>query len=240
MKRSLAFSTASRLFLPLLGAAVLLSPAPAAAQTKPAASKADTTKTTRPAAKSTISESVLAPVERDLRVFGEWVNDKVERADATIRRELPQVKADFERQSQRIDRAADSLSNQSKREYGYLKSRYKSWEAEQAQRESQARQPATAQQAQVRFLGENVNIARARPAELHDLYGRFIDYSRENRKQWTPDDWAQASTVLSKLNQRYEQVREQIELDERLRIRSWQAEFRTFEKARGTKDALNK
>ncbi|GAA4373784.1 hypothetical protein [Hymenobacter koreensis] len=249
----LAFALRQRLFVPVALTTALLAPVAALAQTKPAtpaktttppASKDTSAAKPKPAAKpapkqsGTISESVLAPVERDLRVLGGWVNETVNRADATIKRELPQLKADFDRQSSRIDRAADSLSNQSKREYDVLKRRYNSWETEQERLDGQARRPETAQSAQTRLLGENVNLARARPTELHDLYGRFIDAARAQRKEWTSDDWAAASAVLTRLNQRYEQVREQVDLEERLRIRSWQGEFRTFEKARATKDAM--
>ncbi|KUG09656.1 DUF6565 domain-containing protein [Solirubrum puertoriconensis] len=240
----------------LFAASVLACLAPgASAQTRPAATppasqsqqkpqpqQAPTQKpATRPATSSTSSEvrQAATSVERDLGIFRDWVNDKIDRAETGARRDLPRVMDEFDYQSKRIDKAVDSLSAQGKREYGNLKSRYHNWESEQRRLQEGASQPRTAQQAQTEMLGENVNLAAARATEMHDLYGRFIDYVRVNRREWDEEDWAVASNVLTKLNTRYEKVREQIPMEERLRIRSWQAEFRTLEKAKQTKKALD-
>ena len=49
----------------------------------------------------------------------------------------------------------------------------------------------------------------------------------------------EVQVVLTRLNQRYEKVRDLIDVDDRLRIRSWQAEFRTLEQAKTTKEVIN-
>ncbi|AYA37079.1 hypothetical protein D3Y59_08440 [Hymenobacter oligotrophus] len=241
----------------LFAASLLACLAPgAAAQTRPAGTPAPASQQAkkpqqqtppaqkpaqRPATSSTSTEvrQAATSVERDLGIFRDWVNDKLERAETGARRDLPRVMDEFDYQSKRIDKAVDSLSAQGKREYGNLKSRYHNWEATQRRLQEEAGQPQTQQQAQAQILGENVNLATVRASEMHDLYGRFIDYVRVNRHDWEPEEWAVASNVLTKLNTRYEKVREQIPMEERLRIRSWQAEFRTLEKAKQTKKALD-
>ncbi|UOQ76294.1 hypothetical protein MUN84_17220 [Hymenobacter sp. 5516J-16] len=173
-----------------------------------------------------------------MRVFSDWVNDKVEQAATTARRELPRITEEFDRQSTRIDKAVDSLTVEGKREYTIQKTRYKKWATRQDSLDAAARRPATAQEAQRRLLGEEVNISRARPTELPDLYFRLVENMRSDKRNWTQADWSAASAVLSRLNARYEQVREQLPLEERLRIRSLQGEFRTLEKARDVKDVI--
>lgn len=207
----------------LLGAAILLAPLTAAAQ-----------QTTKPAPTKTSST-----VERDLRRFSDWVSEKMDRAEDGARREWPNMMADYDRQRARLDRATDSLSVQSRREYAAQKSRYQTWAAEQQRLDSAARQPATAAETQRRLLGEEVNIKRARATELPDLYGRLIETTREQRRQWTAADWTAASVVLTRLNERYEEVRTQLPTEDRLRVRSWQAEFRTLEKARNAKEIID-
>lgn len=182
--------------------------------------------------------ATMSGLERDLRVFSDWVNDKLDQAEAGARREMPRVTAEFDRQSRRLDRAVDSLTVESKREYSTQKARYQRWATRQDSLDRAARRPETAQAAQRRLLNEDVNIGRARPAELPDLYGRLLETMRAERKSWTQADWSAASAVLSRLNARYEQVREQLPLEDRLRIRSLQGEFRTLEKARDVKDAM--
>lgn len=225
--------------MPLLLAALSVAPTVARAQQTPPRT---TQPSTRPAQETTTRPSAQTPsaVERDLRIFSEWVNDKVDRADAAARRELPRLMEDFDRQSARIERGVDSLSAQGKREYADKKARYKDWASEQERLDAQARKPETAQQTQDRLLGEQVVLAKARAVELPELYGRFIESVRDQRRTWAASDWAAASAVLTRMNARYEQVREQIPLEERIRIRSWQGEFRTLEKARDAKDAMAK
>ncbi|WP_375434740.1 hypothetical protein [uncultured Hymenobacter sp.] len=196
--------------------------------------------TQKPATQKTTTSQTAAGVERDLRVFSDWVSDKLDRAEADVRREMPRLTSEFERQSKRIDRSVDSLSAQGKREYGDQKKRYEDWAAKQDSLDSKARRPETAQQTQDRLLGEKVVLSRARATELPDLYARFIGSTREQRRDWTAADWSKAAAVLANLNTRYEQVREQLPLEDRVRIRSWQGEFRTLEAARDAKEVIDK
>lgn len=211
-------------------------PAKAPATTKTPPAKAPATKApaaSRPASGS----STASAVERDLRIFSDWVSDNVVRVADGIARETPRLAEEFDRQSKRIDKAVDSLTVEGKREYAIQKKRYSAWEARQDSLDRLARTPENAQQAQNRLLGENVAINRARATEMPDLYSRFIEATRAQRRQWTAAEWSNASAVLDRLNARYEQVREQLPLEERIRIRSWQGEFRTLEKAREVKGA---
>lgn len=215
-------------FLLLLAAGLVAAPLAAQAQ--------QTTKA--PAPKRPAASNTASAVERDLRVFSDWVNDKIDRVAEGVARETPRVAAEFDRQSQRIDRAVDSLTVEGKREYNTQKARYRAWSLRQDSLDRAAGRPETAQRAQDRLLGEKVVLGSARASELPDLYGRFIDNTRAQRRQWSAADWSAASTVLARLNARYEQVRDQLPLEERLRIRSWQGEFRTLEKARDVKDVM--
>lgn len=89
------------------------------------------------------------------------------------------------------------------------------------------------------LIKESVDLNRATADQMPDLYGRFIDAVREQRRQWTERDWANASDALSRLNTRYEVVRTGIDMEDRIRIRSWQAEFRTLQGARKVNQKLD-
>ncbi|MCA8829126.1 DUF6565 domain-containing protein [Hymenobacter pini] len=220
MKRSIAYT--------LLTLAGLATATGASAQQTPK-------KTTTRASTGTATSAGL---EKDLADFSDWVNDKVDRVATTARRELPRISEEFDRQSRRIDRAVDSLTVEGKKEYNTQKVRYKRWADRQDSLDAAARRPATADQAQRRLLNEDVNISKARASELPDLYFRLVETMRSDKKDWTQADWSAASAVLSRLNARYDQVRDQLPLEERLRIRSLQGEFRTLEKARDVKDVM--
>ncbi|RSK36168.1 DUF6565 domain-containing protein [Hymenobacter metallilatus] len=213
----------------LLTAAGLLAATGASAQQTP--------KKTTPA-KAPAGTATSAGLERDLADFSDWVNDKVERVATTARRELPRITDEFDRQSRRIDRAVDSLTVEGKKEYTTQKVRYQRWASRQDSLDAAARRPAAADQAQRRLLNEDVVISKARASELPDLYFRLVENMRGAKKDWTQADWSAASAVLTRLNARYDQVRDQLPLEERLRIRSLQGEFRTLEKARDVKDVM--
>ena len=102
------------------------------------------------------------------------------------------------------------------------------------------RRPASsAADPQQHLLNSDVNLARTSARQLPDLYERFIATTRDERRRWSYQDWDNAGTVLARLNQRYEQVRTELPLEERLRIRSFQGEFHTLRGARQVKEKVD-
>ena len=85
---------------------------------------------------------------------------------------------------------------------------------------------------QQHLLQTDVNLAQTSADQLPNLYERFIATTRDERRAWTYEQWNAAGQVLARLNQRYEQVRTELPLEERLRIRSFQGEFHTLRGAR--------
>ena len=105
--------------------------------------------------------------------------------------------------------------------------------------EAPARRAASADLVQQHLLGTDVNLARTEAAQLPELYEQFIATTREERRHWSFADWDAAGEVLALLNQRYEQVRTDLPLEERLRVRTFQGEFHTLRGAREAKARLD-
>lgn len=108
-----------------------------------------------------------------------------------------------------------------------------------ARRPARAAAPAAADTPNARLLGPSVNLASAGATALPGLYEHFIGECQAQRHQWGDADWDAAAGVLASLNQRYEQVRTSLTIQERLNIRSAQAEFHTLKGARQLKERLN-
>ena len=96
--------------------------------------------------------------------------------------------------------------------------------------------PTATDPVQQHLLSTEVNLPRASANQLPGLYERFIETTRDERRSWSYQDWDAASQVIARLNERYEQVRTELPLEERLRIRSFQGEFHTLRGARQVKD----
>ena len=88
------------------------------------------------------------------------------------------------------------------------------------------------------FLRRKTTVAALTGPGLLAAYASFTDRVRD-RQNWKPADWAMASAVLSSLNGRYEQLRGTLSLDDKLTIRSQQAEFQAVRTARQLSDQVS-
>ncbi|AMJ64682.1 hypothetical protein AXW84_03995 [Hymenobacter sp. PAMC 26628] len=89
------------------------------------------------------------------------------------------------------------------------------------------------------FFREKTTVGALTAPALLDAYSRFIEKVRAERRTWTPANWANAAAVLGSLNGRYEQVRANFVLDDKVTIRSQQAEFQTLRTARQLSDQVS-
>jgi hypothetical protein len=90
-----------------------------------------------------------------------------------------------------------------------------------------------------KYLHENIDVNKIPASQLENVYSRFLEATRDERRQWSAQDWDEASAALSRLNARYEVVRKEMPLEERVNIRTYQGEFRTLQGARRVKDRVN-
>ena len=88
------------------------------------------------------------------------------------------------------------------------------------------------------FLRHKTAVATLTGSGLLAAYASFTDRVRD-RQSWKPADWAMASAVLSSLNVRYEQLRGTLSLDDKLTIRSQQAEYQAVRTARQLSDQVS-
>ena len=89
------------------------------------------------------------------------------------------------------------------------------------------------------FFREKTTVGTLTAPALLDAYARFIEKVRADRRTWNTAKWSAASAVLASLNGRYEQVRANLVLDDKLAIRSQQAEFQTLRTARQLSDQVS-
>jgi hypothetical protein len=105
---------------------------------------------------------------------------------------------------------------------------------------AQARRPAAgADPTLAKYLQESIEVNRLPASQIADVYSRFLEATRDQRRQWNAQDWEEASAALTRLNTRYEAVRQDLPLEDRLTVRTCQGEFRTLQGARRVKDRVN-
>ncbi|WP_161599443.1 hypothetical protein [Hymenobacter nivis] len=89
------------------------------------------------------------------------------------------------------------------------------------------------------FFREKTTVGTLTAPALLDAYTRFIEKVRNDRRTWNPADWSAAAAVLSSLNGRYDQVRANFVLDDKVTIRSQQAEFQALRTTRQISDQVS-
>jgi len=93
-------------------------------------------------------------------------------------------------------------------------------------------QPTADDDLQKHFLNETIDLTQARAEELPDLFDHFISVVREERRGWNYRQWNEAEQVLVRLVARYQVVHGELPLEERVRIRAVQTEFKTLKSTR--------
>ena len=89
------------------------------------------------------------------------------------------------------------------------------------------------------FFREKTTVSRLTAPQLLNAYNRFIEKVHEDRQTWKSADWSVAAAVLNSLNARYEQLRSSFSFDDKLTIRSQQAEFQALRTARQLSDQIS-
>ena len=89
------------------------------------------------------------------------------------------------------------------------------------------------------FFREKTTVGTLTAPALLDVYARFIEKVRTDRRTWNTANWSAAAAVISSLNGRYEQVRNNLVLDDKVTIRSQQVEFQTLRTARQLSDQVS-
>lgn len=92
--------------------------------------------------------------------------------------------------------------------------------------------PPATEDAQKQLLNETIDLSKARAEELPDLFDHFIGAVREQRRGWNYRQWTDAEQVLGHLVARYQVVHSELPLEERVRIRAVQAEFKSLKSTR--------
>ena len=82
------------------------------------------------------------------------------------------------------------------------------------------------------FLRRKTTVATLTGPALLSAYELFIERVRNDRQNWKPADWTAAAAVMSTLNGRYDALRSNFSLDDKLTIRSQQGEFQALRTAK--------
>lgn len=173
--------------------------------------------------------------EQDLKQLREWVQLQSDKISMTTRAEWPSIKSEFARQASKIEGGFQSLSDQSKREFLELKTKFENLETKPLYDEI----PLQTEEVKLRekdLLGVYSNIQNIKPTQMAQAYLAFIHSVRAKRQTWIPRDWDYAEYVLQKLASRKAAIEDKLNTLDEVKIRAWTGEFYTLRAGREFKE----
>ncbi|WP_062542317.1 DUF6565 domain-containing protein [Rufibacter tibetensis] len=177
--------------------------------------------------------------EEDLADLREWVKDKTRKTDSTLLEKGPQVREGFKERTARLDAKLESLSEKSKEEYKELRREYENWETRNQQRSATPLHPETMKRMETELFGSATSLDVAIPAnQMREVYTQFLQNVRIRRASWTASDWDYVDDIYTRLNQKKDQVEDQLTANDRIKIKALQAEYLTLEARKDAKDLL--
>ena len=177
--------------------------------------------------------------EADLAELRDWVKDKTRKTDSTLLEKGPQVREGFKERTAKLDARLDSLSEKSKAEYQELRREYENWETRNRQRGATPLNQETMQRMETEIFGTANALSVQIPADqMREVYTQFLQNVRLRHASWTASDWDYIDNIYGRLNQKKDQVEDQITANDKIKIKALQAEYLTLETHKDAKDLL--
>jgi hypothetical protein len=177
-------------------------------------------------------------LKQDLEDLRSWMNQKASQGDSITRAEWPAIRQEFRARTRGLEQGSDKMTDESKQEYGELKTRYNQWEAANEEQYGQPLNRKTAAAWERRLAGTN-KVGQLKASQVRGTFIRFMESVRAQRMDWSLRDWEYAEHVYLQLSDRKQQLLDQMSNNDKIKISALQVEFNTLRKSRDAKDRYN-
>jgi activator of HSP90 ATPase len=184
------------------------------------------------------SAQTNSKLKQDLEDLRSWMNQKASQGDSITRAEWPAIRQEFRARTRGLEQGSDKMTDESKQEYGELKTRYNHWEAANEEQYGQPLNRKTAAAWERRLAGTN-KVGQLKASQVRGAFIRFMENVRAQRMDWSLRDWDYAEHVYLQLTDRKQQLLDQMSNNDKIKISALQVEFNTLRKSRDAKDRYN-
>ena len=165
-------------------------------------------------------------VEDDLGDFRAWVNDFTASVADRTEEDWKRAREDFSKRTQELDRKQENFSDELKRDYQNLKQEFQDADEEYKRSHS----AGATEEWEQNLLGDWAT-ATLNETNVEAAYETFMGRVREQKENWTDEDWEMAKHVLNQLNERKKAISGNISTEAEVKIKALQMEFHTLETA---------
>ncbi len=166
-------------------------------------------------------------VEDELSDFRNWVGQTTANIADRTEEDWKRAKTDFENRTEELDAKQENFSDELKQEYSALKDEFKT-AGDEYERNLRAARLAEWEQ---KLLGTYADKSTIAQSNVRQVYITLLENVRNLHGTWTNEDWEMAKLVLKSLNDRKDEIDDDLPTDDEVKIRALQMEFRTLETA---------
>ncbi|NDK56014.1 hypothetical protein [Pontibacter fetidus] len=174
---------------------------------------------------SSCSASKETKVEDELGDFRNWISQTTSNISDRTEEDWKKAKSDFATRTQELDVKQENFSDELKQDYQNLKQQFN--DADKQYEES--RRAARLTEWEQKLLGSYADKSTITRENVRQVYITFMENVRSQRSNWTDQDWEMAKMVMQTLNDRKDEVDEDLPTDDEVKIKALQMEFKTLE-----------
>lgn len=164
--------------------------------------------------------------EGDLNEFRSWVNTQTNNVAERTEEDWQRTKADFQRRTAELDQKQNKFSDKLKADYEELKAEFRKRDEERGR---VAERRSELSKWEKDLLGTYADMATINAENVHQAYVTFMDNVRSRREVWDNEDWEMAKMVLEELNDRKDEINDEITTEDEVKIKALQMEFTALE-----------
>lgn len=166
-------------------------------------------------------------VEDEISSFRNWVNDQAATIADRTEQDWERAKESFRVRTEELDQRQDKFSEELRQEYQQLKEDFRNLDDERVKR----RRALKLAEWEANLLGGYADKSTIRRENVKQVYEYFMENVRNLESNWTDEDWEMAKMVLERLNERKDEVDENLPTEDEVAIKALQMEFHTLETA---------
>lgn len=169
-----------------------------------------------------------------------WWEENTDSLQANTEQGWEEFKAEWKEQKAKVNR--DDLDEEDQREYDRMEQEVNQRDQENQTRWQTARRDNTKVDAdgmEVLLLGDSYDWNSITAANMKDTYIAFMEKVRANNDDWTEAEWNAADAVFTKLQNKKDEVDENMDATDEAKIAALVTEYRTLETAADVSDSAS-
>lgn len=164
-------------------------------------------------------------IRNDLDQLESWLNERSEHIEHVSEQEWNKAQENYKNLQVEVENNFNQLSQETKDRYNALKNNFQKWQQEKNSEQEDTFEAGVDKELLNQLLGNYTNLSTVTALNAKSVYIAFMKNVRALHKTWDKSSWDRAQIIFSELNERKDEVDENIPTEDEIKITALQAEF---------------